>query len=307
MRWLISIFMATALLVSACGNTLSVGKNDPPSIAVIDWQKALKAHPKYNMLQQSEQAVNIAIRLRDEQLVLGKNQLQLLSRMNDIKKAGKENYLQAEFTTRMAEREKAENDRLQKLAQAATQEADAELAQNKLDAEEKYRLPIVNLRLKLESVKMTTSARAAVVKELDELLASRENDLAVIRAKRDALVNNKMEAYVMAAHKAMAEFAQKLQAELLRKAMGIKGSDQEHMIQGPAELEKLIVSMDKQITLKQQGHDEILKKINSDIASALAKVTLNKKYALVIKDVKANISAVDITDDVCAEIKNIAN
>ena len=89
--------------------------------------------------------------------------------------------------------------------------------------------------------------------------------------------------------------------------MGIKGSDQEHMIQGPAELEKLIVSMDKQITLKQQGHDEILKKINSDIASALAKVTLNKKYALVIKDVKANISAVDVTDDVCTEIKNIAN
>ncbi|MDD4722100.1 MAG: hypothetical protein PHR07_05090 [Acidaminococcaceae bacterium] len=306
MRWLMCVLMATTLLVSACGNNLGM-KKDNPSIAVIDWQKALQAHPQYKKLQQAEQAVNIATRLRDEQLTLGKKQLQLLDRMSNMKKTGKANYLQAEFTTRMAEREKAENERLQKLAREAEKTADQELAENKEAVEEKYRLPIVNLRIKLESVKMTASARADVAKELNEVLLSRENALAGIRQERDALVNAKMAPEITAVHKALAKYAHNMQAELMRKSMGISGSTEEQMKQGPAELEKLIASMDKQIVLKRQAHDKLLDSMNSDIASALKKVTLHKKYTLVLKNVRANISAVDVTDDVCTEIKNIAN
>jgi Outer membrane protein (OmpH-like). len=105
----------------------------------------------------------------------------------------------------------------------------------------------------------------------------------------------------------MADYAKELQAELLGKSMGIQGTTAEQLKQGPAELEKLIASMDKQIDLKKQSHDKLLDSINSDIESALKKVTLHKKYVLVLKDVKANISGVDVTDDVCTEIKNIAN
>lgn len=306
MRWLMCALLSVALLVSACGSNLGMKKGSP-SIAVIDWQKALESHPQYKKLQQSEQAVNIAVRLRDEQLAFGKKQLQLLDRMSDMKKAGKDNYLQAEFTTRMAERQKSENDRLQKLAREAGQAADQELAQKKLAVEEDYRLPIVNLRIKLESVKMRASARADVVKELQEVLLSREQALAGIKRERDAMVAAKMEPEVRAAHKAMALYAQDLQKELMRKSMGAYGSDEEKMKQGPAELQKLIASMDKQIVLKKQAHDKLLDSMNNDIDSALRKVTLHKKYTLVLKNVRANISAVDVTDDVCTEIKNIAN
>ena len=305
MRWLICILTATALLVSACGN-LSM-KKDTPSIAVIDWQKAMKAHPKYKRLIQSADSVERATRLRDEQLSLGRKQLQLLDNLTKMKIAGKQNYTQAEFTTRMVERETAENDRLRKLERAAILEADEQMAKDKAAVEEEYRLPIVNLRIKLESVKMTTDARAAVVKELNEVLQARETDLAVVARKRNELVDKKMAPEMVAAHKAMADYAKKLQAELLGKAMGVKGSGTEQFKQGPAELEKLIASMDKQIDLKKQAHDKLLESINSDITSAIKKVTLHKQYKLVLKDVKANISGVDVTDDVCTEIKNIAN
>ena len=305
MRWLICIFTATALLVSACGN-LGM-KKDTPSIAVIDWQKAMKAHPKYKRLTQSTEAVERATRLRDEQLSLGRKQLQLLDNLTKMKLTGKQNYAEAEFATRMAERETAENARLRKLERAAIREADAQLAKDKDAVEEEYRLPIVNLRIKLESVKMTTSARAAVVKELDDVLQARENDLAGIARKRNELVDKKMTPEMVAAHKSMADYAKELQAELLGKSMGIQGTTAEQLKQGPAELEKLIASMDKQIDLKKQSHDKLLDSINSDIESALKKVTLHKKYVLVLKDVKANISGVDVTDDVCTEIKNIAN
>lgn len=282
-------------------------KKDTPSIAVIDWQKAMKAHPKYKRLTQSTEAVERATRLRDEQLSLGRKQLQLLDNLTKMKLTGKQNYTEAEFATRMAERETAENARLRKLERAAIREADAQLAKDKDAVEEVYRLPIVNLRIKLESVKMTTSARAAVVKELDDVLQARENDLAGIARKRNELVDKKMAPEMVAAHKSMADYAKELQAELLGKSMGIQGTTAEQLKQGPAELEKLIASMDKQIDLKKQSHDKLLDSINSDIESALKKVTLHKKYVLVLKDVKANISGVDVTDDVCTEIKNIAN
>lgn len=282
-------------------------KKDTPSIAVIDWQKAMKAHPKYKRLTQSTEAVERATRLRDEQLSLGRKQLQLLDNLTKMKLTGKQNYAEAEFATRMAERETAENARLRKLERAAIREADAQLAKDKDAVEEVYRLPIVNLRIKLESVKMTTSARAAVVKELDDVLQARENDLAGIARKRNELVDKKMTPEMVAAHKSMADYAKELQAELLGKSMGIQGTTAEQLKQGPAELEKLIASMDKQIDLKKQSHDKLLDSINSDIESALKKVTLHKKYVLVLKDVKANISGVDVTDDVCTEIKNIAN
>ena len=282
-------------------------KKDTPSIAVIDWQKAMKAHPKYKRLTQSTEAVERATRLRDEQLSLGRKQRQLLDNLTKMKLTGKQNYAEAEFATRMAERETAENARLRKLERAAIREADAQLAKDKDAVEEVYRLPIVNLRIKLESVKMTTSARAAVVKELDDVLQARENDLAGIARKRNELVDKKMTPEMVAAHKSMADYAKELQAELLGKSMGIQGTTAEQLKQGPAELEKLIASMDKQIDLKKQSHDKLLDSINSDIESALKKVTLHKKYVLVLKDVKANISGVDVTDDVCTEIKNIAN
>jgi len=305
LRWLICIFTATALLISACGN-LGM-KKDVPNIAVIDWQKAMKAHPKYKRLTQSTGAVERATRLRDEQLSLGRKQLQLLDNLTKMKRTGKQNYTQAEFTTRMAERETAENARLRKLEREAILEADEQLAKDKAAIEEEYRLPIVNLRIKLESVKMTTDARAALVKELNDVSQARETDLVGIARKRNELVNKKMAPEMVAVQKSMSDYAKELQAELLGKSMGISGSSAEKLKQGPAELEKLIASMNAQIDLKKQAHDKLLDSINNDIESALKKVTLHKQYILVLKDVKANISGVDVTDDVCTEIKNIAN
>ena len=77
--------------------------------------------------------------------------------------------------------------------------------------------------------------------------------------------------------------------------------------EGSEELDQLIESMDKQIRIKQETHDKILSNINSDIESAIKKVNLGKKYVLVLRDVRTNISATDITDEVSAEVKKIAN
>ena len=133
---------ALPLQMMGCLKQNSIVEQELPSNhKLIDWQKAMKAHPKYKRLTQSTEAVERATRLRDEQLSLGRKQLQLLDNLTKMKLTGKQNYAEAEFATRMAERETAENARLRKLERAAIREADAQLAKDKDAVEEVYYLP----------------------------------------------------------------------------------------------------------------------------------------------------------------------
>ena len=63
--------------------------------------------------------------------------------------------------------------------------------------------------------------------------------------------------------------------------------------------------MDKQIQ-KQKSDEQALKDdIDSDILSAIKKINLTRKYTLIFRNPRANISADDITDQVSSEVQKI--
>lgn len=314
MRRLICIVTAAVMLVSACGKLPSKDnwklpwKKERPRIAVVQWDKLVKEHPKYQDLQAKRDVINNSIKFRDKQLEVGQNQLQLLNQMRSMKNQGKQNYMQAEFAAKMAEQEAIENERLRKLEQAARLAASAQVAKDKATIDEAYRLPLLNLRMKLESVKMNEKARKDVLKELEEVLATRARDYDNASAKQEAAINEKMAPEMAAARSRMSEYAKELQGTLMAKGLSVQGSPQaQAKQQGPEELEKLIGSMDKQIQTKQEEYDKMVKSIDSDIESAIKKINLSKKFELIIRDPRANISATDITDEVSTEVQNIAN
>lgn len=309
MRGLICILMAMTMLVSACGKQPKLPwQKSQPKFAVVDWQKLMKDHPKYKELIVSGESVENVMRMRDRQLQMGQQQLNLLSRMKTFKAQGKQKFQRAEFAAKMAEQEAIENDRFKKLQQAAGEEVEGQVAKDRANVEESFRLPILNLRMKLQSVKMTKTARAEVLKELDEVMKAKQDALAGVENKKQQLINEKLSGEYKAAQDRLNAFAKQLGetgpggssvAEVDGKKVDVK--------EGSDELDKLIESMDKQIRIKQETHDKILDNINSDIESAIKKVNLQKKYVLVLRDVRTNISATDITDEVSAEVKKIAN
>ena len=312
MRWLICMLTITAMLTSACGalpfRNFSFGKQKA-HFAVVDWKKLMKDHPKYKQLIASGDAVESAMRMRDRQLQAGRQQIDLLARMKGLKTQGKDHFMRAEFSAKMAEQEAIENDKLRKLAAAASVEAEQEVAKDRAAIEEAYRLPILNLRMKLESVKMTKSAREAVLQELKEVIQTKNQDLSRVEAKKADIVNKKMSGAMQSARERMTAFAKDKQSSIMSKGLGIEGPNGKTFDskEGAAELDQVIASMDKQIKIKQELHDKLLDDINGDINSAIKKINLSKKYTLVFKNVRANISADDITDAVNAEVKNIAN
>ena len=307
MRGLICILMTVTLLVSACGKLPQAPwQKSQAKFAVVDWQKLMKEHPKYKELIVSGESVENVMRMRDRQLRVGQQQLNLLDRMKTFKAQGKQKFKQAESAAKMAEQEAVENDKFKKLREAASAEVESQVAKDRANVEESFRLPILNLRMKLQSVKMTKAAREQVLKELEEVMQTKNNALAGIENKKQQLINEKLAGEYKAAQDRLNAYAKSLGEAGAAGPVEIDGQKVDAK-EGSAELDKLIASMDKQIHIKQEAHDKILANINSDIESAIKKVNLGKKYTLVFKNVRTNISATDITDEVSAEVKKIAN
>ena len=308
MRGLICVLMAMAMLVSACGKMpIMPWQKSQPKFAVVDWQKLMKEHPKYKELIVSGESVENVMRMRDRQLQVGQQQLNLLARMKTFKNQGKQKFKQAEFAAKMAEQEAIENDKFKKLQEAAGAEVESQVAKDRANVEESFRLPLLNLRMKLQSVKMTKTAKDQVLRELEEVIQARKAALAGVENKKQQLINEKLSGEYKAAQERLNAYAKSLgQSGPSNGPVEVEGQKVD-VKEGSEELDQLIESMDKQIRIKQETHDKILSNMNSDIESAIKKVNLGKKYVLVLRDVRTNISATDITDEVSAEVKKIAN
>lgn len=308
MRGLICIMMAMAMLVSACGKLPKLPwQKAQPKFAVVDWQKLMKEHPKYKELIVSGESVENVMRMRDRQLRVGQQQLNLLAKMKTFKTQGKQKFQRAESAAKMAEQEAIENDRFNKLREAAAAEVEGQIAKDRANVEESFRLPILNLRMKLQSVKMTKAAKDQVLKELDEVMQAKNDALAGIENKKQQMINDKLGPEYKAAQDRLNEYAKNLSESDGPPGTTEVDGQRVDTKEGSEELDKLIDSMDKQIRIKQETHDKILANINSDIESAIKKVNLDKKYVLIFRDVRSNISATDITEEVSTEVKKIAN
>lgn len=312
MRKLVCIMLAASVILTTGCSKLSSYKlpwqKAKPKFAVVDWQKLVQEHPKYKELVVSGESVENVMRMRDRQLEVGQHQLNLLARMKTFKTQTRTKFNQAQFSAKMAEKQAIENDRLKKLEASAASSANAQVAKDKAAVEESFRLPIMNLRMKLKSIKMTDKSRNAVLKELEEVMAAKNNALAGVENKKQQLIHQKMQGEFQAAQARINAYAEQLAASLRTQVPVTTrvGGTMVDPKEGRAELEKLINSMDEQIKIKQETHDKILKNINSDIETAIKKLQLTRKYTLILRDVRVNVSAEDITDDVSAEVKNIA-
>ena len=63
--------------------------------------------------------------------------------------------------------------------------------------------------------------------------------------------------------------------------------------------------MDQQIQKQEDKEKRLREEIDSDILSAIKKVNLSRKYTLVFRNPRSNISADDITDEVDTVVQQI--
>ena len=302
MRWLAYIILVVSLLVSACG---ALPKNADEQIAVIDWQKAFSVHPHYEAMQKAKADLETAVKFRNEQAEQGKRQIALLNKLVEIKQSGKQSFMAADFATRIAEREALEHEKLASSIKTASQAADEIVAPEQEKILEAYRLPILNLRLKLENVKLTPEERTALEQELATTLNQQYGELSALEKHRQAIIREKLAAQKGESTENMLAYAAELKTTMSGEQLTMAQTDEEKLGQGPKELSKLIASLDKQIAIKQKNYDRLRSEIDADVQSALLKVLNGRKDILVVKKPLVNLTAVDLTEKVCTELKTI--
>ena len=302
MRWLAYIILVVSLLVSACG---SLPGNPSDQIAVIDWQQASSEHPRYEALQKAKADLEAAVKFRNEQAEQGKRQILLLNKLVEIKQSGKQSFLAADYATRLAEKEAQERAKLASEAKDASQAADEIVAPDQAKVLEAYQLPILNLRLKLENVKLSPEERAALEQDLAVLLNKQYSELAMIEKKRQSIISERLAAKKDVSLENMRAYAAELKTAMSGEHLAMTKSDEAKLGQGPKELAKLMASLDRQVEIKQKSYELLRKEIDADVQSALLKVLNGRKDILVVKKPLVNLTAVDLTEKVCTELKKI--
>ena len=301
MRWLTPIILIVVLLTAACGH--DPGGKD--KIAVIDWDKAFSAHPKQTVLKQGEAELQKLLRYREEQAEIAKTQIAGLTRLQQLKQKSKANFLDAGFQTQMYAAEAKERKKLLDAYDAAVKEADAALAEQEKELEDAYQLKILNLRLRLEAIKMRPAEREVVQNELNQVQSEREQQRQQILAAKNKIIGTKMEPLVAETQARLKQHAEQLQQEMQGDMSGVLSKDQSDLAKVPEALTKAMAAIDKQADKLQESNEKLRAGIRNDIESNVIKLAHERQYTIVFHSVKVNIKADDITDDVVKALQNM--
>lgn len=301
MRWLTPIILIVVLLTAACGH--DPGGKD--KIAVIDWDKAFSAHPKQTVLKQGEAELQKLLRYREEQAEIAKTQIAGLTRLQQLKQNSKANFMDAGFQTQMYAAEAKERKKLLDAYDAAVKEADAALAEQEKELEDAYQLKILNLRLRLEAIKMRPAEREVVQNELNQVQSEREQQRQQILAAKNKIIGTKMEPLVAETQARLKQHAEQLQQEMQGDMSGVLLKDQSDLAKVPEALTKAMAAIDKQADKLQESNEKLRAGIRNDIESNVIKLAHERQYTIVFHSVKVNIKADDITDDVVKALQNM--
>lgn len=301
MRWLTPIILIVVLLTAACGH--DPGGKD--KIAVIDWDKAFSAHPKQTVLKQGEAELQKLLRYREEQAEIAKTQIAGLTRLQQLKQNSKANFMDAGFQTQMYAAEAKERKKLLDAYDVAVKEADAALAEQEKELEDAYQLKILNLRLRLEAIKMRPAEREIVQNELNQVQSEREQQRQQILAAKNKIIGAKMEPLVAETQARLKQHAEQLQQEMQGDMSGVLSKDQSDLAKVPEALTKAMAAIDKQADKLQESNEKLRAGIRNDIESNVIKLAHERQYTIVFHSVKVNIKADDITDDVVKALQNM--
>ena len=262
-------------------------------------------HPKQTVLKQGEAELQKLLRYREEQAEIAKTQIAGLTRLQQLKQNSKANFLDAGFQTQMYAAEAKERKKLLDAYDAAVKEADAALAEQEKELEDAYQLKILNLRLRLEAIKMRPAEREVVQNELNQVQYEREQQRQQILAAKNKIIGVKMEPLVAETQARLKQHAEQLQQEMQGDMSGVLSKDQSDLAKVPEALTKAMAAIDKQADKLQESNEKLRAGIRNDIESNVIKLAHERQYTIVFHSVKVNIKADDITDDVVKALQNM--
>ncbi len=296
---IVLLMFIAVFFISACAGLSGSGEK----IAYINWEEAVKSHPRHEALKQGRAEYDKLLAYRDQQADIARKQMQGLALLQKIKQNSKSSYYEADYRTSLYAKQAVSEKEFQDAVKLAAAEADELLAAEHEKIENDYQLKLFNLRLQLEAVRMKREQRKAIEAELSSVRSEMQQKLAELEHKRGEIIAEKTAPRRAQLQQEVAAYAAELKNELHQKMQADIAADREDFQQGPEAFSKVLEVIDGRLEKIKDGNDKIAAEIRQDIESRVARLAKERGYTIVFNKIKVNIKADDITAEVVKELK----
>lgn len=306
-RWFLVTLLVGAVLLSGCARTTPETKPPgAPQAGVIDMNKAVQYHPKYQDWQTlKQQAVTI-----EEQLAAAGNintaasgqVLNMAGNMDaGLKAAGEQ-----EFKIRMTAKQEELQAQLTEKANRMREELSAQFKAYAAELDKEYQPQIFNLQLKLQTVRMDEKEAEAVKQALDAVKAEQAAKLAAKEQELSASMEKTLAPEQAAMEQELAAYARQLNVDLANKMSAQAAALNAKLGQTSPETSSQTAAaggLKQQLGMKQQEIKVLEEYIRNDVRDKAAKVAAERGLDTVLTGHIVNVNAVDVTEAVIAAFK----
>ncbi|MBP2627219.1 MAG: outer rane chaperone Skp (OmpH) [Firmicutes bacterium] len=298
-----------ALFTAGCGTKQAQDTKAPgPQVGIIDMNKAIKSHPKYNQLMVlGQQADTLAAQLEAQQLA---NQQSAATQggsipdMSQNQMAELNKAFEQEFNAKMSAKQEELNPKITAKADTIRRLLSDEMNAYNDQLDKEYQPQIFNLQLKLKTVQLAKEEAAVLQAELEKIQTQRSEALAAKQAQLAARMDELLAPEKAAVEQQLAAYAKQLNEEISKQAAAkqaeIVARNNEQQIPA-AQVEQAPSQIQEQLAMKHQEIQALQGYIIANITEKTAKVAAESGFEAVLTNVAVNISAVDITTQVIAE------
>lgn len=312
----IGIALASALVIGAVGywgfNQINTPDADQSTqmetivaekFGVLESVRAVKAHPGYAELEALAKEMNDL--KRDTQMKMQRTAAMsmpagLRMEISNNMMAG-EQAARTEANQKLEAKETELNKRLAEVELAKRRAASEEMENYRRSVSEEYKLKIFNIKLKLETLHVADEAKESMEADMQKLQAEEE---AKLGEKYQEILTKLSEEMMVEQKKATEEMDAYI--EEVGKEYGLLGAKgvapneaaMAELAQMNQQLQADVESAQAEYEAKRKQHDEIEGMILRDIKLKVARIAGEQGLTVVFGDVRVNLNAIDITDEV---------
>lgn len=304
----LSALLTVTLLAAGCGTksapetkTASV-----PQVGILNVDKAVQAHPKYADYQRLQKEYNtLTAQAAVEKQAAAQGQA-VDNAMPEGALQGLNEQLGQEFNSKVAAKQEEISVRLSQKADQVRRDLTTQFDAYTKEIDETYQSQIFSLQLKLKTVQLSKEEMEALQKQLEQLQGERSAKLSAKEKELSGQLESVMAPEKAAAEKELSTYANELNAVFQQQAAA-KGAEIAARMQQTAPLQSPTAQgrteSEQKAAFKSQEMKVLQDFIIKDIQDKTAKIAAERGLEAVLGVYKVNISAVDITDAVIAELK----
>lgn len=303
--------LALLVLVAAtgCFNKPAKQETAAAGIGVIDMNKVVQVHPKYQQLMTLKKELNTIIAQAEAQQQQAAGRIKPQTGGQPAPdNAALNTALEQEFQEKMAVKQAQLQQTLTAKASDLHSKLETELKEYSSEVDQEYQPQIFNLQLKLKTVQLTKEEAVAQQAELEKLQKLRSEKLAAKEKELTERMNAFLAPEQAAVEQQLSAYAKELQAELSQKASAQSAEIAARNAAPPAvgleaDNSGLTGEFAQQAGMKRQEVNVLEEFIIQDVRDKTAKIAAERRLDTVIANVQVNVSAIDLTETVIAEFK----